>query len=285
MDLVRLDETDNVVTTVGHLAAGAAVGHLIARERIPAGHKIASRAIARGEPVRKYAQVIGLAREDIAEGAHVHTHNLDFRMTPGIYEYATDLRPVAPVAETARDTFMGYRRDNGAVGTRNFIAILTSVNCSATAARRIADSFGSETLARYPNVDGVVAFVHGTGCGMGGTEGLEALQRVMWGYAGHPNCGGVLMVGLGCEMNQIDWLLEAYGLKQGPLFQTMNIQNVAGLQRTIAVGVEKVRGMLPIANEATRTPSPASELKVALQCGGSDAWSGVTANPALGHAC
>ncbi len=119
----------------------------------------------------------------------------------------------------------------------------------------------------------------------GDGEGFEALQRVMWGYARHPNHAGVLMVGLGCEMNQIDWLLEAYGLKQGPLFQTMNIQNVAGLRRTIEAGVAKVRAMLPLANAAVREPCPASALTVALQCGGSDAWSGITANPALGHAC
>ena len=181
---------------------------------------------------------------------------------------------------------MGYKRANGTVGTRNYIAIVTSVNCSATAARRIADAFGPAELAAYPNVDGVVAFVHGTGCGMAGNgEGFEALQRVMWGYARHPNHGGVLMVGLGCEMNQIDWLLEAYGIEQGPLFQTMNIQNVAGLQKTIDTGIEKVKAMLPLVNDISRTKCPASELKVALQCGGSDAWSGVTANPALGEAC
>jgi altronate hydrolase len=119
----------------------------------------------------------------------------------------------------------------------------------------------------------------------GDGEGFEALQRVMWGYAKHPNHGGVVMVGLGCEMNQIDWLLDAYGLKQSPTFQTMNIQSVAGLQKTIELGVKKVREMLPIVNAAQRTPCPVSELKVALQCGGSDAWSGITANPALGEAC
>ena len=181
---------------------------------------------------------------------------------------------------------MGYRRENGSVGTRNYIAIVTSVNCSATAARMIADHFTPDIMAQYPNVDGVAAFVHGTGCGMAGDgDGFEALQRVMWGYARHPNHAGVLMVGLGCEMNQIDWLLDAWGLKQGPLFQTMNIQNVAGLRRTVELGIEKVAVMLPLANEAERTPCPASELKVALQCGGSDAWSGITANPALGYAC
>lgn len=281
---VRLDPSDNVVTAARTLQAGDPVEDVSASETIPSGHKIATAAIPRGAPVLKYAQLIGYAAQDIAPGAHVHTHNTEFRNTAGAYEFSTDLRPVAPVSTP--DTFMGYRRENGTVGTRNYIAVVTSVNCSATAARRIADAFGPEEMAAYPNVDGVVAFVHGTGCGMQGDgEGFEALQRVMWGYARHPNHAGVLMVGLGCEMNQIDWLLEAYGLKQGPLFHSMNIQAVAGLQRTIDMGIEKVRAMLPLANQARREPCPASELKVALQCGGSDAWSGITANPALGHAC
>ena len=281
---VRLDPSDNVVTATRPLEAGTAIESTTTRALIPSGHKVATVDIARGEAIRKYAQLIGYASEDIAAGDHVHSHNVEFRNTDVDYEFGTDLRPVAPAATP--DTFMGYRRENGAVGTRNYIAVVTSVNCSATAARRIADAFGPEELAAYPNVDGVVAFVHGTGCGMGGDgEGFEALQRVMWGYAKHPNHGGVIMVGLGCEMNQIDWLLEAYGLKQGPLFQTMNIQGVAGLRRTIEMGIEKVRAMLPVVNEARREPCPASALKVALQCGGSDAWSGITANPALGYAC
>ena len=283
---VRLDASDNVVTAIRSLETGADVGDIATTAMIPRGHKVATTAIAKGEAIRKYAQVIGYAAQDVAAGDHVHTHNVEFRNTDADYEFSTDLRSVEPVTEVDRDTFMGYRRANGSVGTRNYIAVLTSVNCSATAARKIADAFGPEELAQYPNVDGVVAFVHGTGCGMAGSgEGFEALQRVMWGYARHPNHAGVLMVGLGCEMNQIDWLLEAYGIERGPLFHTMNIQDVAGLRRTIETGIEKVRAMLPLANEAVRTPCPASELTVALQCGGSDAWSGITANPALGHAC
>lgn len=283
---VRLDPSDNVVTATRSLQAGALVEGIATTALIPTGHKIATRAVPQSEAIRKYAQIIGYAAENIAPGDHVHTHNSEFRNTDVDYEYGTDLRPIDMVPDEKRDTFMGYRRENGQVGTRNYIAVVTSVNCSATAARRIADAFGPEELAAYPNVDGVVAFVHGTGCGMAGDgEGFEALQRVMWGYAKHPNHAGVLMVGLGCEMNQIDWLLEAYGLKQGPLFHSMNIQSVAGLRRTIELGIDKVRSMLPLANEAKRTPCQASELKVGLQCGGSDAWSGITANPALGYAC
>ena len=175
-DYVRLDAADNVVTATRALQAGTAVEGVETAGLIPSGHKIATRAIAKGEQVRKYAQFIGLAHADIAAGEHVHTHNLDFRATEVAYEFGTDLRPVEPASG---DTFMGYRRASGRVGTRNYIAIVTSVNCSATAARRIADAFGPEELAAYPNVDGVVAFVHGTGCGMAGDgDGFEALQRV-----------------------------------------------------------------------------------------------------------
>lgn len=285
-DFIRLDPADNVVTVTKPMEKGAAVEVVATTGLIPRGHKVATEAIPAGGAVRKYAQLIGYAASDIAPGDHVHDHNLEFRNVDAEYEFSTDLRPVAMVPEAQRDTFMGYRRKNGTVGTRNYIAVLTSVNCSATAARMIADSFTAEELAQYPNVDGVVAFVHGTGCGMAGSgDGFEALQRVMWGYAKHPNHAGVLMVGLGCEMNQIDWLLEAYGIEKSPLFQTMNIQDVAGLRKTIELGVAKVRAMLPLANESVREPCPASELKVALQCGGSDAMSGITANPALGHAC
>ncbi len=283
---IRLDPTDNVVTVTVRTQAGDAVENVAANAIIPRGHKVAACSIAKGDAIRKYSQVIGYANQDIAAGDHVHTQNVEFRNTDQAYEFSTDLRHVAPVPEAKRDTFMGFRRANGSVGTRNYIAVVTSVNCSATAARMIADAFGQEELSNFPNVDGVVAYVHGTGCGMADSgDGFDALQRVMWGYAKHPNHAGVLMVGLGCEMNQIDWLLEAYGLKQGPTFQSMNIQDVAGLRRTVEAGIAKVRMMLPEANKAIRETCPASELTVALQCGGSDSWSGITANPALGYAC
>jgi len=280
---IRLDASDNVITATRNLEAGESAEQVSTQQIIPRNHKFASRDIEKGEAIRKYAQIIGYACVDIAAGEHVHTHNVEFRNTDVDYEFATDLRPVAP-AQT-KDTFMGYRRESGKVGTRNYIGILTSVNCSATAARMIASAFGPEELADYPNVDGVVAFVHGTGCGMAGQgEGFEALQRVMWGYARNPNHGGVILVGLGCEMNQIDWLLEAYGIKQGPLFKAMNIQDTNGLAKTVEQGIAMVREMLPEVNRTKREEVPASELMVALQCGGSDALSGITANPALGYA-
>ncbi|MDT8342797.1 MAG: altronate dehydratase family protein [Thermohalobaculum sp.] len=280
MKTVRLADADNVVTAISPLE----IGEEGAIQLIPRGHKMATRPIAKGAPVVKYAQLIGYAADDIAAGAHVHTHNLEFRNVETAYAFSTNLRPVPPAA--TRDSFMGFRRPTGRVGTRNYIAVLTSVNCSATAARMIAAHFTPERLAAYPNVDGVAAFVHGTGCGMAGSgDGFEALQRVMWGYARNPNVAGVLMAGLGCEMNQIDWLIEAFGLTPGPLFQTMNIQDVGGLRRTIELGIRKIEAMLPLVNAVEREECPASELMVALQCGGSDAWSGITANPALGYAC
>ncbi len=276
----RLDPSDNVVTAIRALNAADEGANM----PIPRGHKIATADIKTGEAVRKYAQVIGYAAKDIARGDHVHTHNLEFRNVAREYEFCTNLRPPEPAGRV--DTFMGYRRADARAGTRNYIAVLTSVNCSATAARMIAGHFSDEILADYPNVDGVAAFVHGTGCGMADSgDGFEALQRVMWGYARNPNVGGVLMAGLGCEMNQIDWLIEAYGLTPGPLFQAMNIQDVGGLRKTVQLGIRKVTEMLPLVNAAVREPCPASELMVALQCGGSDAWSGITANPALGFAC
>ena len=278
MTTIRLSPADNVVTAKSQLAAGEDG----ALEVIPRGHKMATEDIAEGAPVLKYAQLIGYAATAIPKGAHVHTHNLAFRNVAQDYQFGTNLRPAAP-EEPA--TFMGFRRPNGRVGTRNYIAVLASVNCSSTAARMIADHFTPERLADYPNVDGVAAFHHGTGCAMATNgEGFEALQRVMWGYARNPNVGGVLMAGLGCETNQIDWLVQAMGITPGPLFQTMNIQDVGGLRKTVDLGIQKVEAMLPLVNEAQRSECPASELTVALQCGGSDAWSGITANPALGHA-
>lgn len=182
-------------------------------------------------------------------------------------------------------TFQGYVRGKDRVGTRNYIGILTSVNCSASVARYIANAVRQEDLADYPNVDGVVALVHGTGCGMADTgEGYANLQRTLWGYARHPNFAGVIMVGLGCEVNQIDFLLEAYGIERGPLFRTMTIQDSGGTRRSVERGVSLIREMLPEANRVQREAVPASQLTLALQCGGSDAYSGISANPSLGAA-
>ena len=279
--MVRLNAADNVATAIRALKAGEE-GAVTA---IPRGHKIALAPIAAGAEVVKYAQGIGTASQDIAAGEHIHIHNLAFHTSRQDHHFCSAARATDFVPEGKRTRFMGYHRADGRVGTRNFIAVITSVNCSATAGRLIAGHFGEPQLASFPNVDGVAAFVHGTGCAMAAnSDGFENLQRVMWGYARNPNCAGVLMVGLGCESMQIDFLLECYGIERGPLFRTMNIQNMGGLRRTVAAGVRIVEEMLPHADAVERAPADASHLTLALQCGGSDAWSGVTANPALGYA-
>ena len=284
---IRLHPADNVVVARLALMPGAALPAegIAAAASIPAGHKVATSPISAGEPIRKYDQIIGFATADIAPGDHVHVHNVEMRDFERDYAFSSAVKPSAFVPEAERATFQGFLRPNGVAGTRNYIGILTSVNCSATVAKYIAAAITPEILAQYPNVDGVVALVHSTGCGMADSgEGYANLQRTLWGHARHPNFAGILMVGLGCEVNQIDFLLEAYGLERGPRFQTMTIQDIGGTRKTVDRGVEIVKSMLPAANEARRTALPASHLTLALQCGGSDAYSGITANPALGAA-
>jgi altronate hydrolase len=284
---LRLNASDNVIIAVDEIPAGATLeGGATARERIPKGHKMATAAVASDEPVRKFGQIIGFASRPIAVGEWVHEHNCamkDFAREPHIGEGVV-AEVIAAVAD--QPTFQGFRRPNGKVGTRNYLAILTSVNCSATTARLIAREVErSGLLADYPNVDGVIALVHGTGCGMASKgEGFETLMRTEWGYAANPNVGAALMVGLGCEVFQIGRMKEEYGLFEGPAFQSLTIQATGGTRKTVEAGVERVRSMLPELNRLRREPAPAGALTLALQCGGSDGYSGITANPALGAA-
>ena len=277
---IKLEENDNVVTAKVMVKEGCDG----ALSRIPVGHKMAIQNIEKGYPIIKYSQVIGYAKENIKIGEHVHSHNIEFSNLKKKYNFSSNLN--FQKNTNKKDFFYGFKRSDGSVGTRNTIAVLTSVNCSATAARKIADYFSEEKLINYPNVDNVTAYVHGTGCGMVSSgDGFEILQRVMWGYVKNPNVGGVLIVGLGCELNQIDWLLEAYGLKKGDFLQTLNIQEVAGLRQTVETGIKKVEKMLVEVNKFKRSETLVSNICLALQCGGSDSLSGITANPALGYAC
>jgi altronate hydrolase len=282
---VRLHPNDNVVTARIDLLPKTAVGgeEVSCAARIPAGHKVATRHIEAGEPIRKYNQIIGFATETIEPGQHVHTHNVEMRDFARDYAFGADVRPTAYVPADQRASFQGFLRDNGKAGTRNFIGVLSTVNCSATVCHLIAETFPKDELAAFGNVDGIVALTHGTGCGMADRgEGFATLQRTLWGYARHPNFAGVLLVGLGCEVNQIDFLLEAYQIKRGPHFRTMTMQGSGGTRKTVERAQAMIREMLPHANEARRQAISASELSLALQCGGSDAYSGMTANPALG---
>jgi altronate hydrolase len=284
---LRLNASDNVVIAVDEFPAGVTVlPGVPARERIPRGHKMAAVPIQSEAPIRKFGQVIGFASRPIAPGEWVHEHNCAVREFARDYHFGEDAGPESIAAVGDQPTFQGFRRANGKVGTRNYLAILTSVNCSATTARLIAREVErSEMLSDYPNVDGVIALVHGTGCGMASKgEGFEALMRTEWGYAANPNVGAALMVGLGCEVFQIGRMKEEYRLVEGDAFQSLTIQATGGTRRTIEAGMERVRAMLPLLDRAPREPAPASALTLALQCGGSDGYSGITANPALGAA-
>jgi altronate hydrolase len=283
---VRLHAADNVLVATRDLEQGESAGEFTVRAGVPRGHKVAVLPIAEGDPVRKYNQVIGFATTPIQPGDHVHTHNTEFKAFDRDYAFGADVVQTPMVPEAERATFQGIVRANGRVATRNYIGILTSVNCSATAAKLIADQFRTPGLLdEYPNVDGVVALAHGAGCGMAASgEGFEVLQRTLTGYAEHPNFAGFLMLGLGCEVNQIAGLADKWNLDGSKLVETMTIQEQGGTAATVRAGVAAIREMLPVANQVSRTTVPASELVLGLNCGGSDAYSGITANPALGAA-
>jgi altronate hydrolase len=286
---IRIHPADNVVIARRQLLGGTVIAEegVTVAGLVPPGHKVAAASIAQGQPVRRYNQIIGTATQDIAAGQHVHTHNLAFSSFARAHEPGAGALPTAFEKEPA--TFMGIVRPDGRVATRNYIGVLTSVNCSATAARAIADHFRRdvrpEALAAFPNVDGVVALTHGMGCATASDgEELVVLRRTLAGYARHANFSAVLIVGLGCETNQIQGLIAQEGLKEGAKLVTFSIQDSGGTAKTVAKGVELIKAMLPEANRVTREPVPAKHLVVGLQCGGSDGYSGISANPALGAA-
>ena len=287
---IRIHAADNVVIARRQLLGGtllAEEGGLAVAGLVPPGHKLATRAIALGDAVRRYDQVIGHATQPIAPGQHVHSHNLAFSHFERAHEVGAGAQPTAFVAEPT--TFLGIVRADGRVATRNYIGVLTSVNCSATAARAIADQFRRDIrpqmLADYPNIDGVVALTHGMGCATDSEgEELQVLRRTLGGYARHPNFAAVLVVGLGCETNQIQGLIAQEGLQEGARLIAFNIQDTGGTAKTVARGVAEIQRLLPEADRVQRQPVPARHLTVGLQCGGSDGYSGISANPALGAA-
>ena len=286
---ILLSDSDNVAVVLSNIAKGEDVpaAGLTAREAIPRGHKLAIAPIKPGDAVVKYGQVIGFASTHVAPGEHVHIHNVSigesFERDYAFGERATETA-MAPEAERA--TFQGYRREDGKVGTRNYIGIVTSVNCSATAARMIAREVEKRgILDDYPNVDGIVPIVHGAGCCIGtDDEAFRMLQRTVWGHARHPNFASMLMLGLGCEANQIPMMLETMGQPSEETFHYTTLQAEGGTRKTVEECVAWFESVLPRADAMTRETVPASELTVALQCGGSDGYSGITANPALGIA-
>ncbi len=285
--MLRLAAEDNVLVAIDTVDKGAAAPEgITALDRIGKGHKMAASAIHSGDAVRKFGQIIGFATRDIPKGGWVHEHNTGMHDFARDYAFAQDAKPedILPLAQQA--TFQGIRRANGKVGTRNYIGVLTSVNCSATVAGFIAEEVKrSGMLDDYPNIDGIVALKMDNGCVIDYRGAIfDILKRTAWGYATNPNMGGVLMVGLGCEGFQIPRFKEAYGVTENELFRTMTIQETGGTRKTVAAGVAAIREMLPHVNDVKRETCHASDLIVALQCGGSDGYSGITANPALGAA-
>ena len=280
---IRLHPADNVVVARMDILPNTRIeGEASALTRIPPGHKILTRAVKKGEPLRKYNQIIGFATEDLAPGSHIHTHNCVMGDFERDYAFCADAHPTEYIQPPA--TFMGYRRADGRSATRNYIGIVTTVNCSAATSRMIAKRIEPQ-LAHFPNIDGVVPLTHGGGCGMA-AAGLEmdVLRRTLAGYVRHPNMAAVVILGLGCEANQIAGLMSAEGLQQGPKLIPMTIQDEGGVAKTVGRAASFLQELLPDANSVAREPVPASELILALQCGGSDGYSGISANPALGAA-
>ena len=283
---MRLQPDDHVAIAKVPLAPDLSLevpgGAVTVRRTIPAGHKVAVAARAVGEPVRRYGQVIGFATAPIQPGDHVHKHNLAVGALQHDYAFGQNVQPAELVPEEERRIFQGFRRLDGRAGTRNYLAVISSVNCSASVSRYVAERFRGNALRDFPRVDGVIALTHKGGCGAhyGGTE-VDLLQRTLAGFAHHPNIAGYVLIGLGCEVNQIPDMVERQRLGEPT---SLVIQEEGGLVETVEAGVRAVTKLLAAANGCQRETLPASELVVALQCGGSDAWSGITANPALGRA-
>ena len=283
--IIRLHANDDVLIATQPLVPGTVISQegVTAREQILSGHKMAAHDIKSGEAVRRYNQVIGFAKADILAGQHVHTHNLGMGEFSRDYGIGQGVHEVPKVANPA--TFMGFKRPNGKVGTRNYIAVIASVNCSATVTRAIANHFSKDLLKAYPNIDGVIALPHPLGCGLNVSgEGMQILRRTIVGYATHPNFAGVLFVGLGCEQNQIQPLIELIGHHEPGMLQSVVMQAEGGTTAAIKKGIELVTPMLTKANTYTREAVSVSHLTIGLNCGGSDGYSGITANPALGGA-
>ena len=285
--LLVLTPGDDVAVARGDIAEGQRLSAdgiaLIARQAIPSGHKIALRSVSAGQRVLKYGQTIGQATQGIAPGDYVHVHNLDMPTTNAEHSVRNVYVPTSPSSDGA--TFEGFVRADGRVGTRNYIGVISSVNCSATVCKHIANAFSAERLKDFPNVDGVVAITHGSGCGMGAKgEGIDILKRTLRGYADHANFAGVLLIGLGCEVNQLTPLMNELDDRPAALKASLIIQDAGGTRETVQRGIAHIEAMLPIINQCQRTRVAASHLCVGLQCGGSDGYSGITANPALGAA-
>ncbi len=279
---LHLHPDDNVAIARVPIAAGTELRvdgvAVVALDAIPAGHKLALRAIQPGEAVERYGQVIGRARQAIEAGRHIHTHNLAFEELHLTYEFPSGDLPL-PTPKDA-PAFLGYQREDGRAGTRNYIAVVAASNCAAHTAELIARSYEGETLP--PNVDGIVAFPHGEGCGHAFGPDVDQLRRTLAGVLAHPNVSAAVILGLGCEVNQIDHYLGSAAPSSRRLVG-MTLQSSGGTRGTIEACRREIARFLDQASAEFRVPIPASKLVLGLNCGGSDSFSGITANPALGY--
>ncbi|WP_114470031.1 UxaA family hydrolase [Pseudorhodoferax soli] len=284
---IRLDAKDNVVVARLEVPAGtaAAAEGTTTLQKVPAGHKMATRFIAKGEPVLKYATVIGFAAEDVEPGTWMHSHNIAFGDLVKDYRHAQDYVPTDLLPPDQRAQFMGIVRTDGRVATRNYVGVFIVSHSGATVARHIAKHFDAEVLAAYPHVDGVVPYIHEQGSGMEKSgEPMDMLRRTLGGYIRHPNTAGALVIALGEEHNELGAFLAHQRLEPGPRLRTLVIQEVGGTRKAIAAGIALVEAMLPLADTARRRSVSAEHIMVGMQCGGSDGFSGLSANPALGAA-
>lgn len=285
--VIRLDASDNIVVARCPVSAGTVIPeeHLTVLRDIPLGHKIASRAIAAGESVLKCSTVIGYARRDVAPGEWMHNDTIRFDAVAEGYHFCANYRPTAFLPPEKRRTFAGYLRADGQAGTRNCIVVTVCSNCAATVARKIAAHFTPEIMAHYPHVDAVVPLIHASGCGLEKTgKPMEYLRRCMAGQIKNPNMAGALVCALGCESNNIDDFLASASLTPGPMLHRLVIQEAGGARKAVEAGIAAVETMLATAEQCRRQTLPVKYLKVALECGGSDSFSAISANPALGQA-
>ncbi len=280
-----LSKKDNVIISLKSLHKGEFLEdfNINLKTSCLPGQKIANTDIKQNEPIIKYCTTIGFADSDIVKGQVLSNKNVIFKEFKRSHQFCVKYRPTQ--FANKEKTFKGFIRDDGNVGTRNFIAIVSTVNCSATVVHEIASYFSEEKLKKYPNVDGVAAFSHSTGCGMEQTgEPMQLLQRTLAGYINHPNVFSSLVIGLGCERCQIGGLFQSQDLKENKNLKSLVMQEVGGTRATIQAGIKYVEDMLVEANKCKRSVSSVSNLTVGLQCGGSDAFSSISANPALGKA-
>ncbi len=280
---IHLHPSDNIAVARVPLSPGqklklAGGMEILVRDSVPAGHKVALQRVNPGEIIVRYGQVMGRAKTAIEPGNHVHVHNVGFEELSFAYEFPTsDLA----AAELSKDVpnFLGYQREDGRAGTRNYIAVVAASNCAAHTAELIAASFDQHSLP--PNVDGVVAFPHGEGCGHTIGPDTDQLRRTLAGVLDHPNVSGAIILGLGCEVNQIDHYLGPNAPRSGRL-TGMTLQGTGGTRGAIEAARTEIKKMMERATEEKRVPIPASKIVLGLNCGGSDSFSGITANPALG---